>query len=117
PALEEAQSSLAVAYLNTNQLDKAKALAERWQAAAPDNIKPYLLKGMLFAKQNHLDEAKKQYQHALSLEPDSQSTRLLLIELESAQGNKDKALQELEAFIQQSPPYMPAVSRYFALMR
>ncbi len=117
PELDEAQSSLAVAYLNTNQLDKAKELAERWQAAAPNNIKPYLLKGMLFAKQNNLNEAKKNYQHALSLEPDSKSTKLLLIELESAQGNKDKALQDLEAFIQQTPPYMPAVSRYFSLMR
>ncbi len=117
PSLEEAQSSLAVAYLNTNQLDKAQALAERWQATAPDNIKPYLLKGMLAAKQNDLAAAKQNYQQALAIEPDSKSTQLLLIELESAQGNKDKALQQLETFIEQKPPYMPAVSRYFALMR
>nr|WP_277816400.1 XrtA/PEP-CTERM system TPR-repeat protein PrsT [Neptunicella marina] len=117
PSLNEAQSSLAVAYLNTNQIDKAQQLADKWRQAAPNNIKPLMLQGMIYSKQNALDKAREVYQQALKVEPDNLSPALLLIELDAAEGKTDKAITALNNMLDAHPDYMPAISRYFAIMR
>ncbi|MDN4502076.1 PEP-CTERM system TPR-repeat protein PrsT [Alteromonadaceae bacterium BrNp21-10] len=116
PALDDAQASLAVAYLNTNQLDKAKALAEKWQLAAPQNIKPILLQGMIMAKQGQAEQATKFYQKAAELAPDNPTPKLLLIELKAAQGQVKQAISDIKQLLDANPKSIQVASRYASLM-
>lgn len=117
PELDAAQTTLGKAYLATKQFDKALTLANEWKNTAPDDVKPYMLAGEVFTKQQKYAEAKTEFEKALTKAPNSPSPQLAMVNLELMQKNISAASQMLDDILVEYPKNVPALATHYLIFK
>jgi putative PEP-CTERM system TPR-repeat lipoprotein len=117
PELKSAKSTLATAYIATNQLDKAAALAKEWQASAPMDIEGYMLSAEVNVRQQNNDAAREQYAKVLELQPDNTLAKLALVNVDILEDKNDSAQTALDNILADEPEFTPALATYFLLKK
>lgn len=117
PELDAAQTTLGKAYLATKQFDKALTLANEWKNTAPDDVKPYMLAGEVFTKQQKYIEAKTEFEQARSKAPNSASPQLAMVNLELMQKNISNAAQMLDDILVEYPKNVPALATQYLISK
>lgn len=117
PQMVSAKSTLATAYLATNQLDKAGQLAVEWKQSLPDDVNGYMLAGEVLVKQSKYVEAKAEYNKVLQLEPDHTLAQLALVNIDLNQGNNAVAEAALGEILKKDPASVPALATFYIVKR
>lgn len=115
PESVTAKTTLASAYLGTNQLTKALALAQQWQKDEPAMVDGFLLESEVLQQQEKYDEALAVLLSASRLDADSIAVKKAALRLDLRQQKFDDAMIKTEALLQQEPSDLPALASYFAL--
>jgi putative PEP-CTERM system TPR-repeat lipoprotein len=115
PELESAQTTLAKAYLVTQQYDKALELANNWKNSSPDDAKPYMLAGDVYTKQQKFTEAKIEFEKAIAQDSKSPSPRLALVNLAVVQKDMQQARLLLEQLLIEFPNNVPTLATYYLI--
>jgi putative PEP-CTERM system TPR-repeat lipoprotein len=115
PSSVTAKTTLASAYLGTNQLDKAMELAKQWQKDEPASIDGVLLEAEVLQRQELYAEASVVVSKALRLDSTSIPAKLAAIRLNLREKKFDEALKKTEALLNLEPNNLPALASYFAL--
>ncbi len=115
PESVTAKSTLATAYMSSNQLDKASELADEWKKASSNQPEGYLLAGEVALRKNDLGTAEREFLTASTIAPKNEKVKMALVGLELRKENTDSAIEKLEKLLQDSPTYLPAMSAYYAL--
>jgi putative PEP-CTERM system TPR-repeat lipoprotein len=115
PELVSAQTTLAKAYLVTNQFDKALGLASNWKNTSPDDAKPYLLAGDVYTRLEKFDEANIEFEKALALDIDNPRSRLAMVNLAVIQKDTQKAGLLLEQLLTEFPNNIPSLATYYLI--
>ena len=115
PESVTAKSTLATAYMSSNQLDKASELADEWKKASSNQPEGFLLAGEVALRKNDLESAEREFLMASSIAPDNEKVKMALVGLELRKDNASSAIVKLEKLLQDSPAYLPAISAYYAL--
>lgn len=117
PQLENAKSTLATAYLATDQLDKAAALAATWKSEAPQDPKAYMLAGEVLLKQKDFNAARTEFETILGFDPEYSLAKLALANIEVQQGQAEKALERLQTLLDQQPEYIPGLATFYLIQK
>lgn len=115
PESVTAKTTLASAYLGTNQLDSAMALARQWQQDEPDSVEGFLLESEVLQRQDRFAEASVVLTKASAINPKSTPVRLSEIRLDLREQKLDVAMTKTEALLKDEPYNLPALASYFAL--
>ena len=115
PLSANAKSTLAGAYLSTNNIAKAQVLAKQWQADEPLNIEPYMLEAEILQRQDRFSEARRVINTASQIDANSPAVKLASIRLAIRQQNFDQGLIETQAFLEEYPNDVTALASYFAI--
>lgn len=110
-----AKTTLASAYLGTDQLDKAYALAKQWQKDEPSSIEGLLLEVEVLQRQARYAEAAVVLDKAAKLDPSNTPVKLSSIRLDLRQEKFGDATKKTEALLNIEPTNLPALATYFAL--
>lgn len=113
PSKSFTKATLATAYLNSEQLDKALDLAARWKKDNTDDNQAYLVAGLTYIKKLDYGKAKLEFQQLLAVEPDNTKAKLLLIDVLDNLGEHAKAKADLKALLKQHPLYVPALVKLY----
>jgi len=113
PDSVSAKSTLAGAYLATNQLDKAMALAKQWQQENPDAVEGYLLEADVLSSQEKFDESAKVVARAASIDADNSLVQLASIRVDIIAEKYEQALPKIEALVAKEPSNIKALVSYF----
>lgn len=114
PEMVSARSTLASAYLMSNQLDKAAQLAEEWKQTLPDDTRAYMLAGEVLAKQDKLELAKAEYSKVLEMDSGNTLAKLALVNIAMRQGNSTAAETGLAEVLNLEPLSVPALATHYA---
>lgn len=117
PESVTAYSTLATAYLATEQLDKAMQLAQSWKQANPDDIRAHLLAGQVLTRRQDFAGAKQEYTRALATEPDNNGIKMALVNLDLVQDKLPEAEQQLRQILASSADFLPALASYYVVKR
>lgn len=117
PELVSAKSTLATAYLISEQLDKAVELAKDWKQSFPEDPKAYMLAGEVLMKQNQFAAAKVEYQQALSLDKGNTLAKLALANIEFRQGNSQAGEAMLSEALKSDPSSIAALTTFYSVER
>jgi putative PEP-CTERM system TPR-repeat lipoprotein len=117
PELKSAKSTLATAYIATNQLDKAAALAKEWQTTDPTEIEGYMLAAEVYVRQQKNDAAREQYAKVLELQSDNTLAKLALVNVDILEDKNEKAESALDKILADKPEFTPALATYFLLKK
>jgi len=115
PELESAQTTLAKAYLVTQQFDKALELARNWKNNSPDDAQPYMLAGDVYIRQQKFTEAKIEFEKAIAQDSNSPSPRLALVNLAVVQKELPQARLLLEQLLIEFPDNVPTLATYYLI--
>ncbi len=115
PESAVARTTLASAYLGTNQLDKAMELAKKWQQDEPSAIEGYLLEAEVLQRRELYAEASVVITKASTIDPNATSVKLTAIRLDLRSKNYDAALVKTKALLEQEPDNIGALASFFAL--
>ncbi len=108
PDNELAWTNLAQAYLSNEQLEKAKAAAEKALEISPDDSQANNLLGMYFINKNEIGRAKSQFEAALKLEPANAAAWYYLALIAKNEENNQLALNNLMKAIKVAPNFRAA---------
>lgn len=117
PDLTSAQSTLAVAYLSSNQLDKAEELAKKWITSSPDDPKPHMLMGNVYFRQKKQDQAEAAFKKAIEVDADFVAAQLELVSFQFKIGKDKEAKEGLAKILAKSPHYTPALGMSYAVKK
>ena len=117
PASATAKTTLATAYLATNQLEKAAELAEQWKNEVPNSVSALLLEGDVKQRQGDVNGARNAYTAARTLEPNNVNAEIALIGLDIRAEDFKTAATKLESVISRNPSYVPALTAYFSVQQ
>lgn len=108
PDNDLAWTSLAQAYMSSNQLEEAKAAAEKAISISPDDTQANNTLGIYWMNKNDIPKAKAQFESALKKEPSNPAAWYYLAVI--ARGNRDNqlALNNLMKSIQIAPSFKAA---------
>ncbi|MCW8090551.1 XrtA/PEP-CTERM system TPR-repeat protein PrsT [Alteromonas sp. ASW11-130] len=115
PESDLTQNTLLAAYLSTNQLDKAKALATEWIEKDANTINPWLGLVDIAIRENKPDEAEQALQSAAKIAPDDVRINLSKARLHAQQQQFDLAKREIMAALEIEPNNTAALSFLFAV--
>ncbi|MFT6412605.1 MAG: putative PEP-CTERM system TPR-repeat lipoprotein [Glaciecola sp.] len=115
PESVTAKTTLATAYLATNQLEKAQALSDEWKKEASSDPQGFLLAGEVALRKNDLLKAEAEFLSASALAPNDNKVNMALIGLDIRNKKLDAATIKLKKIIGLSPDYLPSLTAYFAL--
>jgi putative PEP-CTERM system TPR-repeat lipoprotein len=115
PELVSAQTTLAKAYLVTQQYDKALELARNWKNNSPDDVKPYMLAGDVYTRQQKFTEAKIELEKAIEQDSKNPSPRLALVNLAVVQKDIQQARLLLEQLLIEFPNNVPTLATYYLI--
>ncbi|WP_412971968.1 XrtA/PEP-CTERM system TPR-repeat protein PrsT [Glaciecola sp. MF2-115] len=110
-----AKTTLATAYLATNQLDKALALSEEWKREASNDPQGFLLAGEVALRKNDLAKAEAEFLSASAVAPNNNKVQMALVGLDIRNEDLDSALVKLDRIISSTPDYLSALTAYFAI--
>ncbi len=108
PDNEIAWANLAQAYLNSNQLEEAKAAAEKALAINPDDVQSNNLIGLYWLNKGDPGKAAAQFEAALKTEPSNPAAYYYLATIAQRQGDNQTALNQLMKAIEIAPNFKPA---------
>jgi len=108
PDNELAWANLAQAYLNTNQLEEAKAAADKALAISPDDVQANNLIGLYWLNKGDAGKAAAQFESALKNEPSNPAAYYYLATIAQRQGDNQTALNQLMKAIEIAPNFKPA---------
>jgi len=108
PDNEVAWVNLAQAYLNTSQLEEAKAAAEKTIEICPDDAQANNLIGLYWLNKNDAAKAKAQFELSIKKEASNPAAWYYLGLMARGQGDNQTALSNLMKAIQLSPNFKPA---------
>jgi putative PEP-CTERM system TPR-repeat lipoprotein len=117
PELVSAQTTLAKAYIVTKQYDKALELANNWKNSSPIDVKPYLLAGDVYTRQQKFSEAKVELEKALDLDKTSPTPKLALVNLALAQKDMQQAKRLLEQLLISFPNNVSALATNYLVSK
>lgn len=115
PESVTARTTLASAYLGTDQLDKAMELAKQWQKDEPASVGGLLLEAEVLQRQERYAEASVVITKATRLDSNSVPAKLASIRLDLREKKFDEALNKTESLLAIEPSNLPALASYFAL--
>jgi putative PEP-CTERM system TPR-repeat lipoprotein len=115
PESVTAKSTLATAYMASNQLDKASELASEWKNEASNLPEGFLLAGEVALRNNDLVTAESEFLRASAIAPNNTKVQMALIGLELRKEDVPAAISKLEPLLEESPDYVPALTAYYAL--
>jgi putative PEP-CTERM system TPR-repeat lipoprotein len=115
PESVTAKTTLATAYLATNQLEKAKALSDEWKKEASSDPQGFLLAGEVALRRNDLSKAEAEFLSASAVAPNDNKVKMAIIGLDIRNEKLDAAIIKLEKLIALSPDYLPSLTAYFAI--
>ncbi|MFB0913043.1 MAG: tetratricopeptide repeat protein, partial [Glaciecola sp.] len=115
PESVTAKTTLATAYLATNQLEKAQALSDEWKKEASSDPQGFLLAGEVALRKNDLLKAETEFLSASALAPNDNKVNMALIGLDIRNEKLDAAAMKLKQIIGLSPDYLPSLTAYFAI--
>lgn len=113
PDLEVTKTTLANAYLATNQLDKAEQLAVEWKATNPEDFKAYMLQGEIFAKRSDYENALTEYSKARELSNDNGLVMLAIANIDLLKGDLDQGEAALNDLLAKQPGFVPGIASYY----
>lgn len=108
PDNDLAWANLAQAYLNNDQLEEAKAAAEKALEISPDDTQANNLIGMYWMNKNDATRAKAQFELAIKKEPSNPAAWYYLALIARTQNNDQLALNNLMKAIQIAPNFKAA---------
>ncbi|MBL4899361.1 MAG: PEP-CTERM system TPR-repeat protein PrsT [Colwellia sp.] len=108
PSNQETEESLASAYLNTGQLDKAQKIANTWQESADKKVQGLILESAILDNQAKPEEAALMLKKALMLDSNSIAALLKLGVYAHKNNNIDQAFEYFKRGLVVSPQ-QPAV--------
>jgi Tfp pilus assembly protein PilF len=108
PDNDLAWANLGQAYLNNEQLEEAKAAAEKTLEISPDDTQGSNLIGMYWMYKNDMAKAKAQFDTALKHEPNNAAAWYYLALISRQQGDNQTALNDLARAIKLAPNFRPA---------
>lgn len=117
PELVTAQSTLARAYIATEQYDKALELAKNWKKTSPNDEKPYILVGDVYTRQQKFTEAKVEFEKAAAFDSSNPTPKLALVNLAVAQKDMTKATLLLDKLLIDFPNNVPALATYYLVSK
>ncbi|WP_026376366.1 XrtA/PEP-CTERM system TPR-repeat protein PrsT [Aestuariibacter salexigens] len=117
PESVTAQSTLATAYLATEQLDKAMELAQSWKQSSPDSVRPYLLAGQVYMRQQNFTAAESELNAALNMQPNNPEVRMGLANLALLTEDQALAQQRLSDLLNVQSDYVPALAANYLIKR
>ena len=109
------RSTLASAYLSTNQLEKALQLAKEWQAQAPASPDGYLLEADVLQRQNNYLEALNLIEKASSLNADTVNIELAKMRIYLRSEDETQAKVAAEKVLKEQPANIVALGALFAI--
>ena len=115
PASATAKTTLASAYLSTNQLDKALDLAKQWQQEAPAKVDAYLLESEIHQRQEQYALALDAIDRAAQVDASNPVIDIAKIRLDLRQDKFDEALVKTEALLEREPANLNGLASYLAL--
>ena len=115
PESVTAKTTLATAYLATNQLEKAQALSAEWKKEASNDPQGFLLAGEVALRKNDLVKAEAEFLSASAVAPNNNKVKMALIGLDIRNEKLDAAVVKLENLIAISSDNIPALTAYFAI--
>lgn len=115
PESVTAKTTLATAYLATNQLEKAQSLSDEWKKEASSDPQGFLLAGEVALRKNDLVKAEAEFLSASAVAPNDNKVKMSLIGLDIRNEKLDEAVVKLEKLIASSADYSPALTAYFAI--
>ena len=115
PESVTAKTTLATAYLATNQLGKAQKLSDEWKKEASNDPQGFLLAGEVALRKNDLVKAEAEFLSAAAIAPKNNKVTMSLVGLDIRNEKLDAAVVKLEKIIASSPDYLPALTAYFAI--
>lgn len=113
PDLDVTKSTLATAYLATNQFDKAVELAAEWKASSPEEARAYLLAGEVLAKREDYEGAKREFNAILEFEQDNLLAKLALANIAYIENDDAAGDGMLEEVLSIDPSFEPALASYY----
>lgn len=108
PDNELAWASLAQAYLNSNQLEEAKAAAEKALDISPADEQANNVIGLYWLSKGDAEQAKAQFRTAIKLEPANPTAYYYLALIVQQEGDNMGALNFLREAIKSAPTFKPA---------
>lgn len=117
PESATAQTTLATAYLATNQIEKAQALAKEWKVSSPNDVKPYLLEADIAIRANDFTTANAEYDAALAIAPNDIRVILAKAKMYAQQGQLDIAMDFINTALEQEPMNLGALAMNYMIER
>jgi len=117
PGFIEAELALAFAALQSDDIKKARDIANKWQEKYPEKAGGYSLMGSIFIKEEKYPEAEKSLKQSLALEPDN--IFALTEQLRSARQQKNEPLskQRADDLMVLAPSNNKVLRHYFGVYR
>ena len=112
-----AQTTLATAYLATNQIDKAQALAKEWKASSPNDVRPYILEADLDIRARDFVAADAEYDAALLISPKNPDVLLAKARLFAQQQDIDGASNLVQMVLDDDPSHLGALAMQYMIER
>lgn len=112
PDSVSAKSTLASVYLNTNALDKAMALAQKWQQQNPTSVDGYLLEAKVLERQALYSQASEEIAVAKGIDATNIDVQLAQISIDMLTEDYSKAMQNIQTLLSQAPTNVMALASY-----
>ena len=117
PESVTAQSTLATAYLSTNQIEKATQLALDWKAAAPELPEPYILAAEIAFRNQDVDLARSEYAQAITLAPEQPSVLIAQARFFAQQREFEQATSNVDRVLARQPSDSTALALKYLIGR
>jgi len=108
PKLPDVYAYYGLALLSTGDQAGARKAFERELTADPNNFDANLRIGVILRQDEDNDAALKYLRHALQIRPGDPGVRYQIASIEVAQGQLEKARQDLESLVASSPDFVEA---------
>lgn len=115
PESVTAKTTLASAYLGTDQLDKALALAQDWQKTSPLEVEGYLLEAEVLQRQENYTDAEKLLEQVSTFAPENSALLVAKIRLNLRQKKIDEAMAITEQLLQNEPNNVIGLASLFSI--
>ena len=115
PDSAQAKTTLAGAYLATNQIDKAMVFAKKWQQEQPPTVEGYLLEADILSTQQQYTEAAVLVNKAELIDADNAFVQLASMRLDMLSEKYENALTKVERLLEKEPNNVKALASYFKI--